>query len=191
MLDKYVSLDSIRRRDAEARQRRKSEEERQQREQIDKLKERFSELRKREADLEAIVSNVTPYSEAVPLAQATAELAALRRIIESFPDKVRASWDPPETAAEAGRRAERARLADNIAAWKRAIDYITKHELPAHEGKMKQPPTLRELNAWSGFPDPRERHFKLLDEQQATMLARIEVLKCFISEAEGQLEKMK
>ncbi|HEX8071052.1 MAG TPA: hypothetical protein VF546_13940 [Pyrinomonadaceae bacterium] len=127
----------------------------------------YAELEKAEGELAGRAGRLVAARDYRALAVVNAELAALRQVLDSFDEEVRQSYRPPPDASDLGRQSDRERRGARARRLADEIERIERHELPALEAKLTAIPTPRELGAWEGDPDPRARHYRLINEQIA------------------------
>lgn len=150
------------------REQRDREARRAQAEQLSGLRLIYAALKKRESELVGILSAMCLSSDIPKLIAADAELNMIRRVLETAPAEVRASYRAP-VAAQGAPEWEQERCRSLAA----EVERIERHELPALEAKLDVIPTARELGMWVGHHDPREKHYNLINEQIAAKRARI------------------
>jgi hypothetical protein len=157
----------------ESRAARKHAEESARRVEHDRLLNAYTKLKERERSLERTVNAMCLTSDIQQLIAADGELNMIRRVLATSPEEIAAAYQPPMSPAQLQAQSESYRRAEVAGGLAREADYIERHELPALEAKLNEIPTARELGAWAGFDDPRERHFQFIREQIAAKRARV------------------
>jgi hypothetical protein len=149
-------------------ERKRWEQESARQAELSQTKAGYASLKKDEAELLRFINSITTVTDRKLLAAVKGELAALRDILELFPEEVREAYRAPEPVVNVSWQQ------GQISALESQIKRIIEHEIPGFDMRLATPITERESRQFPGDPAPHERHYALLREQWAAKLADIE-----------------